>query len=569
MVWTIKLPFGGSLQLLLTILLTTGWLFPNGTGAIQWLGIYHLRKSSDYPRDSSAPAFTTRECEIARYHLGFRPRQARFCNHPRLGFAMLPVLRAARAVGFHCPDTFSNRRWNCSSVEALPRMSPELKRGTREQAIVHAYAAAALIFEIGRYCALNKIRYCSCGMTGGTEMIISPEGGQMSRFPQGYVPSPRVRRQLDMANFRKFSDAISFQPEVSHSQHQKQFQQMQTQVQNTHYWSGCPDNVDTARSYVAQFLGFDEKRLLMVGYHPRSHSVTPYTTSSSASSSSSASVGSGSSVYSTPFKNPLQNAEDSAPYGFYMPPSTNLPQPYLKRKTRSAESAKADTKSLHRSSRRTGRRRRQPSKMKLTNQHNYMAGAWMMIALQKQSCKCHGVSGSCTQKVCFRQLQRIDTEPIKAALRQRYLTAKMVSGIADGNLMASVFKETDFVDEYVHLEDLVFTQHSPDYCDPDPQRGSLGTHGRQCNLNTTGDGSCMNMCCGRGHKSTTHQIYEKCNCIMQPNFKVHCQTCIRNEQKSFTHTHKSFLLPLRSAHTRPAVCKYFLLRLSHPIRLPV
>lgn len=92
-------------------------------------GIYHLRKSSDYPRDSTAPAFTARECEIAAYHLGFRPRQTKFCNHPRLGYAMLPVLRAARAVGYHCPDTFSDRRWNCSSVEALPRISPELKRG--------------------------------------------------------------------------------------------------------------------------------------------------------------------------------------------------------------------------------------------------------------------------------------------------------------------------------------------------------------------------------------------------------------------------------------------------------
>lgn len=54
----------------------------------------------------------------------------------------------------------------------------------------------------------------------------------------------------------------------------------------------------------------------------------------------------------------------------------------------------------------------------------------------------------------------------------------MVSGITDGRLMVSVFKETDFVDEHAQLEDLIVTQHSPDYCDPDPQRGSLGTQGR-------------------------------------------------------------------------------------------
>ncbi|VUZ47738.1 unnamed protein product [Hymenolepis diminuta] len=532
MPWTISLPLRGSFRVVLSLLILL--LICRETGGIRWLGIYHLRKSSDYPRDTTAPAFTARECEIAAYHLGFRPRQTRFCNNPPLRYAMLPVLRAARAVGYHCPDTFSDRRWNCSSVEALPRVSPELKRGTREQAIVHAYAAAALIFEIGRYCALNKIRYCTCGMTGGTEMIISPEGSQMSRFPHGYLPSSRVKRQIDLTNFRKLSDAISFQPEGVTLQQQQQIQQqLQAQVQNTHYWSGCPDNVDTARTYVAKFLGFDEKRLLMVGYHPRSQSSMSYTSSSSSSSySDDSDVASGSSSYSMPFKNPTQNNEDSAPYGFYSPPTTGLPHPYLNRQTRSAEAkdvTKEEEQKLKRSSRRTGRKRKSPSKMKLVNQHNYMAGAWMMISLQKQSCKCHGVSGSCTQKVCFRQLQRIDTEPIKAAIKQRYLTAKMVSGIQNNRLMVSVFKETDFEDEYAQLEDLVVTQHSPDYCDPDPERGSLGTQGRECSLNATGDGRCAIMCCGRGHKSTTHQVYEKCNCIMQPNFKVHCQTCIRNE----------------------------------------
>lgn len=214
-------------------------------------------------------------------------------------------------------------------------------------------------------------------MTGGTEMIISPEGSQMSRFPQGYIPSNRVKRQIDLANFRQLSDAISFQPEGVTLQQQQQIQQqLQAQVQNTHYWSGCPDNVDTARSYVAQFLGFDEKRLLMYGYHPRTSSSMSYTSSSSYSQDSNEPQ-SGSTSYSTPFKNPSQNDDDSAPFGFYSPPSTSLP--YLKRQVRSAENKEEENEEqeLKRASRRVGRKRKDPSKMKLVNQHNYMAGAWV------------------------------------------------------------------------------------------------------------------------------------------------------------------------------------------------
>ena len=125
------------------------------------------------------------------------------------------------------------------------------------------------------------------------------------------------------------------------------------------------------------FLGFDEKRLLMVGYHPRSRSDSLYSTSSSASSSSSSSGSSaGYADYSTPFKNPTQGDEESAPYGFYSPPSTDLLPSYLSRKSRSV---KEESEILNRNPRRAGRRRKQPSKMKLTNQHNYMAGAWVRI----------------------------------------------------------------------------------------------------------------------------------------------------------------------------------------------
>ncbi len=232
--------------------------------------------------------------------------------------------------------------------------------GTREQAIVHAYAAAALVFEIGRYCALNKIRYCSCGMTGATEMIVSPEGSQMSRFPQGALPtSKRVKRQVDMNSFRRINDAIAFQP--GGGGQAGGGGQPPSQVQNTHYWSGCPDNVDTATNYVAQFLGFDEKRLHMVGYHPPARDAPA--------------------PYETPFQNPAplmpESPLESQPFGFYSPPSTNAPPEYISRKVRRAVKDEEDINEvLYRVARRAKKKRKNPT-IRLSNQHNYMAGAWV------------------------------------------------------------------------------------------------------------------------------------------------------------------------------------------------
>ncbi|KAL7062001.1 hypothetical protein AAHC03_01768 [Spirometra sp. Aus1] len=471
-------------------------LFRVNVEAIRWLSIFNLRKSSDYPPESPAPPFSAKECQIARNHLGFRPRQYKFCTDPKLGYAMLPVLRAARAVGYHCPEAFSDRRWNCSSVTRLPWVSPELKLGTREQAVVHAYAAAALIFEIGRYCAMNKIRFCSCGSDGATQITPGGDANQMSRFPGMNPPlNRRTKRQIGSHKpypFPGIADALSYQGGNAANQNQ---------AQTTFYHSGCPDNVETARSYVAQFLGFDEQRLLVLG-HPE--------------------------MRQPPMLPPA--------YGFYEQPQTGLGGAGLTRRQRSVrESAsnedEEDEEINHERLRRGSKGKRNTPLVRLSNQHNYMAGAWMMIALQKHSCKCHGVSGSCAQKVCFRQLQRIDTPAIKTAIRQRYLTAQKVSRVAQGRLLASIFRETEFVDEFVELDNLVFTEHSPDYCLPDPQRGSVGTVGRYCDLNVTGDGSCMNMCCGRGYRSITKQIFEKCRCVMQQNFKVHCQTCVREETR--------------------------------------
>ena len=53
--------------------------------------------------------------------------QARICTeHPQL---MVAVWEAARSASSTCQDVFSDRRWNCSSIELIPHKTPDLTRG--------------------------------------------------------------------------------------------------------------------------------------------------------------------------------------------------------------------------------------------------------------------------------------------------------------------------------------------------------------------------------------------------------------------------------------------------------
>ncbi|CAH8502628.1 unnamed protein product [Heterobilharzia americana] len=370
---------------------------------IRWLGIYRLPKGADHPVDSTAERFTPAECQKAANELGLRRRQMRFCLDSRFGYAMLAVLRAAHAVGYHCPKTFSDRRWNCTSIHQLPHVSPELKRGTREQAIVHAFASAVLLFEIGRYCALNKIRYCSCGDEDGAYSTPNYPSSH-SYTTNNNLPGQQHRQNV----YSDFSGALV--------------------------------------------------------YNSGGNSLDPTDTSKSGSI-------------------PMTDGQPTIENG------------------------------------------KKKSVIRTLNRHNYLAGVVLMESNQKLVCKCHGVSGSCAQRVCFRQLRRIDTEVMQKALKMRYLAAKQVSEGMNGDLMAKTFIGNGFIDEVVKPEELVFSEHSPDYCNVEPQRGSVGTRDRICTLKDTGTSNCVNMCCGRGYRNVTKRETIQCNCRMANGFKVHCDEC--------------------------------------------
>lgn len=66
-------------------------------------------------------------CRTLRETYGLDSRQARICKSWRP--VMQHVSRAAALAVVACQTVLRNKRWNCSSAQAAPRLSPELVKG--------------------------------------------------------------------------------------------------------------------------------------------------------------------------------------------------------------------------------------------------------------------------------------------------------------------------------------------------------------------------------------------------------------------------------------------------------
>ncbi|VDP89412.1 unnamed protein product [Echinostoma caproni] len=111
-------------------------------------------------------------------------------------------------------------------------------------------------------------------------------------------------------------------------------------------------------------------------------------------------------------------------------------------------------------------------------------------------CKCHGVSGSCEMRTCWRSLPKF--RDLGEHLQERFHQAILV----------------DYVDKRLVPVDTL-TEQSPD----------IGTYGRRCVEDAKGLNSCEYLCCNRGFKRETFVQEERCNCKFQWCCKVICQTC--------------------------------------------
>ncbi|XP_067001792.1 protein Wnt-6 [Anabrus simplex] len=167
-------------------------------------------------------------------------------------------------------------------------------------------------------------------------------------------------------------------------------------------------------------------------------------------------------------------------------------------------------------------RKRRDMKM-LVKLHNNDAGRLAIRNFMRTECKCHGLSGSCTLRTCWRKMPPF--RDVGNRLKERFDGAAKVIPSNDGR---SFIPEGPTIKPPSRL-DLVYSEDSPDFCKPNRKTGSLGTQGRHCNATSPGVEGCELLCCGRGFD--TYHTKEKVNC--QCRFKwcceVTCSTCLEKK----------------------------------------
>ncbi|XP_037616948.1 protein Wnt-16 [Sebastes umbrosus] len=153
-----------------------------------------------------------------------------------------------------------------------------------------------------------------------------------------------------------------------------------------------------------------------------------------------------------------------------------------------------------------------------TNQHNSEAGRQAIVRTMSTHCRCHGVSGSCAVKTCWKTVAAF--ERVGVYLKERYERSVQVSDRSKRKMRRKEPRRLP-----VDMHQLIFFNKSPNYCLEDRRRGIAGTRGRRCNRTSTGSDSCILLCCGRGYNTHLVRHVQRCECKFIWCCYVRCRRC--------------------------------------------
>ncbi|GAB1864411.1 Protein Wnt [Camponotus japonicus] len=177
------------------------------------------------------------------------------------------------------------------------------------------------------------------------------------------------------------------------------------------------------------------------------------------------------------------------------------------------------------------------------NLHNNQAGRLAVASNMQIRCKCHGMSGSCELKTCWKVTP--DFRIVGKILKERFRSAVLVTQSNLGSVTPSVRirgsrrRRPDRQRQRKHhgrrrkprdlAKQLFYYQKSPNFCERDSTTDIAGTAGRKCNKTSTAGDGCASLCCGRGYNVVRQRRTELCHCKFRWCCMVKCQNCTVEE----------------------------------------
>ena len=137
------------------------------------------------------------------------------------------------------------------------------------------------------------------------------------------------------------------------------------------------------------------------------------------------------------------------------------------------------------------------------------------------TCKCHGVSGSCTIKTCWNQLlpYRVSGNMLKKKYDSAVEVVMATNQAVSESHLTTKHPELHGRRKGPGKKDIVYIEVSPSFC----RKGeySPGTKTRKCRP----DEDCDILCCGRGYDTQQRYIDKPCYCKVIWCCDVRCETC--------------------------------------------